>query len=51
MVENGGIYYSGMGLAYKPRLFPKVIRDAKNIFAIESSVGVITGTLFLQLRG
>ena len=39
---DGEVFYSGIGLAFKPKLFPHIVRNVKNIFATESSVGVIS---------
>lgn len=37
-----------MGVAYKPHAFPYSVRNVKNIFATEDSVGVVSGTAVIH---
>jgi D-serine dehydratase len=42
MSDKGNVYYTGLGLAYKPIAFPKQLQDIKDTFATLNSVGVIS---------
>lgn len=46
--DIGGVYYAGMGIAFKPALFP-IHAETKRIFATDNSVGIITSNSLLNV--
>ncbi len=48
-IDKNQVFYTGLGLEFKPRAFPKNINNVKKVFATYDSVGVITSKININI--